>query len=211
MFAINTLVDICSYRLYNFRINKDPVNTFKFKVCWKSRHVLTRVGSRKKGGGNSIRGHRGENPLLDIFYDGRFPYLDVCGQMGPIPGLSVSPYLYLPAIRGDIKIPGSDKWNQSREIWQFIMGLTTQSGIVPRLPCSGQILIVQAGGAFTLEELSLAAPVFLAIMTWLGWITPTENQTNQFYCLWCLFLLQIVNASRYLRWSFPLWRYINRI
>ena len=51
-----------------------------------------------------------------LFYDGRFPYLDVCGQMGPIPPLSVSPYLYLPAIRGDIKIPGSDKWNQSREI-----------------------------------------------------------------------------------------------
>ena len=48
------------------------------------------------------------------------------------------------------------------------MGLTTQSGIVPRLPCSGQILIVQAGGAFTWEELSLAAPVFLAIMTWVG-------------------------------------------
>ena len=58
------------------------------------------------------------------------------------------------------------------------MRLTTQSGIVPRLPCSGQILIVQAGGAFTLEELSLAAPVFLAIMTWLGWVTTTENQTS---------------------------------
>ena len=70
--------------------------------------------------------------------------------MRPIPPLSVSPYLYLAAISGDIKIPGSDKLNQSREIWQFIMGLTTQSGIVLWVPCSGQILIVQARGAFTL-------------------------------------------------------------
>ena len=88
--------------------------------------------------------------------------------MRPIPPLSVSPYLYLAAICGDIKIRGSDKLNQSREIWQFIMGLTTQSGIVLWVPSSGQILIVQAGGAFTWEELSLAAPVFLAIMTWVG-------------------------------------------
>ena len=65
------------------------------------------------------------------------------------------------------------------------MRLTTQSGIVPRLPCSGQILIVQAGGAFTLEELSLAAPVFLAIMTWLGWVTMTENQTSFIVCDAC--------------------------
>ena len=88
------------------------------------------------------------------------------------------------------------------------MRLTTQSGIVPRLPYSGQILIVQAGGAFTLEELSLAAPVFLAIMTWLGWVTPTENQTS-FIVTMLVFLLHIfistfLNASVYLRGSFPM-------
>ena len=112
-------------------------------------------------------------------------WMCVCGQMGPIPPLSVSPYLYLPAIRGAIKIPGSDKWNQSWEIWQFIIGLTTQSGIVPS-PYSCQILIVQAGGAFTLEELSLAAPVFLAIMTWEG---SREGHTGR-ESKQCLFSLQ---------------------
>ena len=47
-------------------------------------------------------------------------------------------------------------------------GTNITIGHCPLSPSSGQILIVQAGGAFTWEELSLAAPVFLAIMTWVG-------------------------------------------
>ena len=89
------------------------------------------------------------------------------------------------------------------------MRLTTQSGIVPRLPYSGQILIVQAGGAFTLEELSLAAPVFLAIMTWLGWVTPTENQTSFIACdaSSCSYRFSYIFVNAFVNGCFPLSRF----
>ena len=88
--------------------------------------------------------------------------------------------MYLSAIRRNIKIPGPDKLNQSREIWQFIMRLTTQSGIVPVTPALARSWL------FRLEELLLrrnwGRPLLYFWRSWhgMGRESHKPRRSNQF-------------------------------
>ena len=96
-------VNICGYRVFNFQINHEPTNTFKFKVCWKLRRTFKWVER-----GEVSKGSR--DIILFAIYGCRFPYQVVWGQMSPIP-LQVCRHICIcPQSEGTLRYPGLKNW-----------------------------------------------------------------------------------------------------